>query len=68
MRVRTYLCCGFILSIPALASTRANAHATLERQQAAIGSFYKAVIRVPHGCEGQPTLRVRVQVPEGVLA
>jgi uncharacterized protein YcnI len=46
----------------------AGAHATLEQQRAAVGSFYKAVMKVPHGCEGQPTLRVRVQVPEGVLA
>lgn len=68
MRVSTYLFCPFVLSVSALVSTVAHAHATLERQQAPIGSFYKAVIRVPHGCDGQPTLRVRVQVPEGVLA
>src|SRR4051794_21629717 len=59
-------CC--IVMLTAALPEAAAAHATLEQQRAAVGSFYKAVIRVPHGCEGQPTLRVRVQVPEGVLA
>jgi len=46
----------------------ALAHATLEKGEAALGSTYKAVFRVPHGCEGKPTNVVRVQVPEGVIA
>jgi uncharacterized protein YcnI len=46
----------------------AQAHATLENQQAAVKSTYKAVLRVPHGCEGAPTLRVRIQIPDGVIA
>jgi uncharacterized protein YcnI len=33
-----------------------------------VGSTYKAVLRVPHGCEGEPTLKIRVQIPEGVIA
>ena len=43
------------------------AHPSLERQEATVGAPYKAVVRVPHGCEGSPTLRVRVQIPEGVI-
>ncbi|MDB5595793.1 MAG: hypothetical protein JWM36_2754 [Hyphomicrobiales bacterium] len=62
------LCACCALAITAALPRPAAAHATLEQQRAAVGSFYKAVVRVPHGCEGQPTLRVRVQVPEGVLA
>jgi periplasmic copper chaperone A len=46
----------------------ASAHVTLERQEASVGSTYKAVFRVPHGCEGQPTNVVRVQIPEGFIA
>ena len=42
-----------------------HAHVTLEVQEARIGSTYKAVLRVPHGCGGQATNAVRVQVPEG---
>ncbi|WEF24848.1 DUF1775 domain-containing protein [Paracoccus sp. S3-43] len=41
------------------------AHATLEVQQAPVGSTYKAVLRVPHGCGDQATHTVRVQIPEG---
>jgi uncharacterized protein YcnI len=46
----------------------ANAHVTLETQQAKVGSTYKAVFRVGHGCEGAATLKVRVQIPEGYIA
>ena len=46
----------------------AEAHATLETEEAALGSSYKAVLRVPHGCEGEATLKVRVRIPEGVIA
>ncbi|MCM0020291.1 MAG: YcnI family protein [Tagaea sp.] len=45
----------------------ARAHVTLEQGQAAAGSIYKAVLRVPHGCAGSPTLRVRVRIPDGML-
>jgi uncharacterized protein YcnI len=46
----------------------AGAHVTLEVQQAKVGSTYKAVFRVPHGCEGKATHTVRLQIPEGVIA
>jgi uncharacterized protein YcnI len=48
--------------------TPSFAHATLEVQQATIGASYKAVLRVPHGCAGEPTNVVRVQIPEGFFA
>ena len=51
-----------------LLASMALAHVTLEPQPANIGSTYKAVLRVPHGCEGEPTLKLRVQIPEGVIA
>jgi uncharacterized protein YcnI len=46
----------------------ADAHATLEVQQAKVGQTYKAVLRVPHGCAGAATLKVRVRIPEGFYA
>jgi periplasmic copper chaperone A len=55
------------MMIAALSSGAAQAHPSLERQEATIGASYKAVVRVPHGCEGSPTVRVRVQIPEGVI-
>ncbi|MEE1609874.1 YcnI family copper-binding membrane protein [Microvirga sp. CF3016] len=49
------------LALPALA------HTTLETQQAPVASTYKAVLRVGHGCEGAPTLKLRVRIPDGVI-
>jgi uncharacterized protein YcnI len=33
-----------------------------------VKSTYKAVLRVPHGCEGAASLKIRVQIPDGVIA
>ncbi|MBL8670589.1 MAG: YcnI family protein [Alphaproteobacteria bacterium] len=43
-----------------------HAHVTLESREAPAGSYHKVVLRVPHGCKGSPTLKVRVRVPDGV--
>ncbi len=52
-----------------LASTGlALAHATFEKPEAQQNNYYKAILQVPHGCDGQATLKVRVQIPEGVIA
>ncbi|KAA0972191.1 YcnI family protein [Aureimonas fodinaquatilis] len=62
---------NLILSTVALVSfgtLQASAHITLEQQEAAVASGYKAVFRVGHGCEGKPTNTVRVQIPEGVIS
>src|SRR3954453_7121009 len=45
----------------------AHAHVTLEQQEAPVGATYKAVLRVPHGCEGSATTAIRVKIPEGVI-
>jgi uncharacterized protein YcnI len=50
------------------AATPLFAHATLDRTEAPADSFYKAVFGIAHGCDGQPTLRVRVCIPEGVVS
>jgi uncharacterized protein YcnI len=49
-------------------ATPASAHITLERQEAPVGASYKVVLRVPHGCGASPTLKVRVRIPDGVIA
>jgi uncharacterized protein YcnI len=51
-----------------LFTSSANAHITLENRQATPGSTYKAVFAVPHGCAGSATVKIRVQIPEGVIA
>ena len=50
-----------------IAASPARAHISLEGKQAAIGSSYKAVFAVPHGCAGSATIKIRVQIPEGVI-
>ena len=56
----------FTLVAAGLAET-ASAHITLEGEEAAADSSYKAVLRVPHGCEGAATTAIRVQIPEGLI-
>lgn len=53
-------------ALTALSLGTAAAHATLEKGEAAPGS-YKAVVRIGHGCDGQPTNSVRIEVPEGYI-
>jgi uncharacterized protein YcnI len=58
----------FVVVLAALTASSASAHITLENREATIGSSYKAVFAVPHGCAGSATIKIRVQIPEGVIA
>jgi uncharacterized protein YcnI len=49
-------------------ASAADAHITLEQSQGLSGKAYKAILRVGHGCDGKSTVKIRVQVPEGLLA
>jgi uncharacterized protein YcnI len=64
MRVLTL---SAVSTLAAIVAVPAFAHITLETQQAVAGSYYKAVVRVPHGCDGSPTTRIRVRVPDGAI-
>jgi uncharacterized protein YcnI len=59
---------SWLIVVGALAATPAGAHVYLEGKQATVGAAYKAVFAVPHGCSGSPTVKIRVQIPEGVIA
>ncbi|MER1967598.1 YcnI family protein [Castellaniella sp. GW247-6E4] len=56
------LALGLALAAPA------GAHITFETSSAVIGSSYKAVLRVPHGCQGSDTTRIRIRMPDGAVA
>ena len=58
----------WLILMAALAASPAAAHVYLEGKQATVGASYKAVFAVPHGCSGSPTVKIRVQIPEGVIA
>ncbi|MDB5775285.1 MAG: hypothetical protein JWP38_1418 [Herbaspirillum sp.] len=49
-------------------SIPAAAHVTLDNPHAAVGSYYKAIFNVPHGCMGSATLKIRIRIPDGVIA
>lgn len=55
------------VALMVIATQPARAHATLDRNEAAADSFFNTFLNVPHGCEGSPTLKVRVRIPEGVI-
>jgi uncharacterized protein YcnI len=64
-KTRHSLVCAAAASLMA---SSASAHVTLDNRQATIGAGYKAVFAVPHGCAGSATTKIRVQIPEGVIA
>jgi periplasmic copper chaperone A len=66
MSKANYAC--YLVAIVTLAASPACAHITLENRMATIGAGYKAVFAVPHGCAGSATIKIRVQIPEGVIA
>ncbi len=46
----------------------ASAHVGATVSDASAGAFTVATFSVPHGCEGSPTTRIEIQVPESVLS
>lgn len=54
-----------LMAPPALVSAAA-AHAVLERKEATPNAAYRGVVQIMHGCDGRPTTRVSVTIPEGV--
>ncbi len=69
--MRSYRCFAGTAIATALSvglAGNAVAHVTLEQNAAPVGLFYKAVLRVPHGCEQSATVKLRVQIPEGVIS
>jgi periplasmic copper chaperone A len=61
-------CCLATVAATVLAVSPASAHITLKAKEATIGTPYDAVFVVPHGCAGSATTKIRVQIPEGVIA
>ena len=68
MSCQRMLALAIMASLMLGAAPIARAHVTLETQQAQVGSLYKAVFRVPHGCDGAATVALRIKIPEGVIA
>jgi uncharacterized protein YcnI len=56
-----------LVAVAVIFGPAAFAHVTLETNQGQVGASYKAVFRVPHGCDGSATTAIRVRIPEGVI-
>jgi uncharacterized protein YcnI len=56
------------LALPLTLGTQATAHATFAEAEVVQGQTARLTLRVPHGCGDEATLRVRVQIPEGMIA
>lgn len=67
MRLRFAAWAVPFIAAPLLFAMPASAHVTLEKSVAAVGASYKAVLKVPHGCKGAPTVKVEVKLPEGFI-
>jgi periplasmic copper chaperone A len=66
--MRVLLSVAAIVGGALLGVTPAFAHVTLAVKQAPVGADYKAVFRVPHGCKGSATIKLSVQMPDGIVA
>src|SRR5215210_5470337 len=59
--------CGALGAAIIAVATTALAHSTLETAHASPNSTYKGVLRVPHGCKGEATRMLRIQIPEAII-
>jgi periplasmic copper chaperone A len=64
---RAALPAALLVTTLALHAPTATAHVTLETREYPAASTAKLVLKVPHGCEGAPTVSVRVRIPDTVL-
>lgn len=64
MRIFASTAAAVILSAAAVSA--ANAHVALDQPTASPGS-YKAVLKLPHGCDGKATTALTVKLPEGFI-
>ena len=56
------------LALPLAMGSQAFAHATFAEGEVVQGETARLTLRVPHGCGDEATLRVRIQIPEGLIA
>jgi uncharacterized protein YcnI len=66
-RLRAAIPTALAFTALALGAVPAAAHITLETRVYPADSTAKLVLKVPHGCEGSPTVSLRVRIPDDVL-
>lgn len=51
-----------------LLAQAASAHVSfIDPKPLVEGKSFKATFAIPHGCEGTPTTKVKIQIPEGII-
>jgi uncharacterized protein YcnI len=66
--MRIFVCLAATTIASTLFATSAFAHVTLAVKEAAVGTDYKAVFQVPHGCKSSATIELSVQIPSRLVA
>ena len=59
--------CGAAALVCASAAL-AGAHVTVSPSEGSAGSYAVLTFSIPHGCDGSPTTRVAIQIPEQILS
>lgn len=59
---------GLAAAFTLLAAGPAGAHVTITPSEGEAGSYTVLTASVPHGCEGSPSTKVAIQVPEEILS
>ena len=57
-----------LLSCCLLVASPVAAHVGFIKRQVALATSIDLTLRVPHGCEGSPTLRLRMRIPRAVAS
>lgn len=65
---RIFLPAAAAAGVVALSVAPAAAHVTITPDTTEAGAYALLTVSVPHGCEGSPTTRVAIKVPDGIYA
>lgn len=55
---------AFVLSL--VVASPALAHVTVTASETDAGAFTLVTVSVPHGCEGSPTTKIAIKIPDGI--
>ena len=64
----SFACAAGLIAAGFVSISPVSAHVTLDGREALTDTYFKAVFNVPHGCEGSPTTRIRIRIPDGITS
>lgn len=65
---RTIVSLGLAVAGTLLMTGTASAHVTAQDPEGPAGGYFTTAFKVGHGCEGQPTTKVEIKIPDGVTS